>query len=113
MPTTRFPFSNGCCRYRVALRLLRRCCGSIRCGIKSGAILAFRNWPQKRNREREEILAELTALLRDSHTAFAPLPHGYRATGKHLNKGGLATQRVANGSRPVMERSSRCPRHVR
>src|SRR5207249_6628228 len=56
MPTTRFPFSNGCSRYRVALRLLRRCCGSIRCGIKSATILAFRNWPKKRNCESKEIL---------------------------------------------------------
>ena len=28
-------------------RLLRRCCDSIRCGIKSARILAFRNWPRK------------------------------------------------------------------
>src|SRR6266567_4164541 len=56
MPITRFPFSSGCCGYRVALRLLRRCCDSIPCGIKSGTILAFRNWPRKRNCESKEIL---------------------------------------------------------
>src|SRR5437868_15550460 len=56
MPITRFPFSSGCCRSRMALRLLRRCCGSIRCGIKSATILAFRNWPQERNHESEELL---------------------------------------------------------
>ena len=36
-------------------RLLRRCCGSIRCGIKSATIRAFRNWPQKRSRESKEL----------------------------------------------------------
>src|SRR5438876_127010 len=57
MPITRFPFSSGCCRYRMALPpLLRRCCDSIRSGTKSATILAFRNWPRKRNRESKEIL---------------------------------------------------------
>ena len=37
------------------LQLLRRCCDSIRSGIKSATILAFRNWPQKRNRESKEL----------------------------------------------------------
>src|SRR5712691_5159839 len=59
MPITRFPFSNGCCRYRMALRLLQRCCDSIRCGIKSATILVFRNWPQKRNRELGKLSSEL------------------------------------------------------
>ena len=31
------------------------CCDSIRCGIKSATIRAFRNWPQKRNRESKEL----------------------------------------------------------
>jgi hypothetical protein len=44
---------------RMALRLLRRSSGSIRCGIKSATIRAFRNWPQKRNRELEGIFAAL------------------------------------------------------
>src|SRR5437870_2693504 len=57
MPITRFPFSSGCCRYRMALPpLLRRCCDSIRSGTKSATILGFRNWPRKRNRESKEIL---------------------------------------------------------
>src|SRR5437762_1879249 len=56
MPITRFPFSSGCCRYRMPWPLLRRCCDSIRCGIKSATILAFRNWPKKRNCESKEIL---------------------------------------------------------
>src|SRR5438094_3508218 len=57
MPITRFPFSSGCCRYRMALPpLLRRCCDSIRSGTKSATILAFRNWPKKRNCESKEIL---------------------------------------------------------
>ena len=38
------------------MRLLRRFCGSIRHGMKSATILAFRNWPQKRNRESEKLL---------------------------------------------------------
>src|SRR6266576_3262868 len=41
MPITPFPFSSGCCGYRTPLRLLRRCCDSIRSGIKSGTILVF------------------------------------------------------------------------
>src|SRR6266581_4136367 len=41
MPITPFPFSSGCCGYRMLLRLLRRCCDSIRFGIKSGTILVF------------------------------------------------------------------------
>src|SRR4029450_10358746 len=42
---TRFPFSSAYYRYHTAVRcfLLLRPCDSIRCGIKSGAILAFRN----------------------------------------------------------------------
>src|SRR5713101_1315935 len=59
MPITQLPFSNGCCRYRVPLRSLRRCCCSIRSGIKSATILAFRNWRRKRNRERENNFSEL------------------------------------------------------
>src|SRR5205823_14059140 len=51
MPTTQFPFSNGCPRYRVALRLLLRCYDSIRCGIQSATILVFKNWLRKRNSE--------------------------------------------------------------
>ena len=43
MPITRFPFSSGCCRYRMAVRLLRRCSGSIRCSIRFGTIRASRN----------------------------------------------------------------------
>src|SRR6266567_3501001 len=39
-----FPFSSGCCGYRMPLRLLRRCCDSIRSGIKSGKILVFRSF---------------------------------------------------------------------
>src|SRR5437899_13016710 len=56
MPITPFPSSSGCCGYHIALRLLRRCCDSIRSGIKSGTILVFRNWPQKRSHESEELL---------------------------------------------------------
>src|SRR5438874_5715253 len=57
MPITRFPYSSGCCRYRMALPpLLRRCCDSIRSGTKSATILVFRNWSRKRNRESKEIL---------------------------------------------------------
>src|SRR5438067_7904627 len=41
MPITPFPFSSGCCGYRMALRLLRRCCDSIRSGIKSATIRVF------------------------------------------------------------------------
>jgi len=59
MPVTRFPFSSGYCRYRMPVRSRRHCCDSIRCGIQSGTILVFKNWPRKRNREREEIVAEL------------------------------------------------------
>src|SRR5436190_21463377 len=61
MLITRFPFSSGYYRYRMPVRcfLLLRRCDSIRSGIKSATILAFRNWPQKRNPEREELLAEL------------------------------------------------------
>src|SRR5437870_2701625 len=60
MPITRFPFSSGCCRYRMAVfRLLRRCCDSIRRGIKSATILAFKSWRRKRNREREGIVGQL------------------------------------------------------
>src|SRR6266566_9860908 len=44
MPITPFPFSSGCCRYRMPLRLLRHCCDSIRSGIKSGTILVFRSF---------------------------------------------------------------------
>src|SRR5438874_8710002 len=57
MPITRFPFSNGCCRYRVAIRSLLRSSGSIRSGIKSGTILVSRNLPWKRSREREQTLS--------------------------------------------------------
>src|SRR5437016_191061 len=41
MPIMPFPFSSGCCGYRMPLRLLRHCCDSIRSGIKSGTILVF------------------------------------------------------------------------
>ncbi len=58
MPITQFPFLSGCCRYPMRVRLLQHRCGSIRCGIKFATTLAFRNWPQKRNREAEEISAE-------------------------------------------------------
>src|SRR6266478_5380838 len=44
MPIMPFPFSSGCCGYRMSLRLLRRCCDSIRSGIKSGTILVFRSF---------------------------------------------------------------------
>src|SRR6266853_2568868 len=44
MPIMPFPFSSGCCGYRMALRLLRRCCDSIRSGIKSGTIPVFRSF---------------------------------------------------------------------
>src|SRR6266700_474219 len=60
MPITRFPFSSACCRYRMAVRcfLLLRCYDSIRSGIKSATILAFRNWPRKRNRDVGKIFAD-------------------------------------------------------
>src|SRR5882724_7619133 len=58
MPITRFPFSSGCCRYPTLP--LRRCCDSIRSGTKFATIPAFRNWPQKRNRDVGKIFAELT-----------------------------------------------------
>jgi TolB-like protein/Flp pilus assembly protein TadD len=41
MPILRFPFSSGCCRRRI--RLLRHCCDSIRCGIRSATIRVFKN----------------------------------------------------------------------
>src|SRR6478672_2526861 len=56
MPIKRFLFSSGCCRYHMLARSLRRCCDSIRYGIKSATIRAFRNWPQKGNHESEELL---------------------------------------------------------
>src|SRR4029077_10359749 len=62
MPITRFPFSSGCFRYRMAVGLLRRCCDSIQCGIKSATIRAFRNWSRKRNREPEKISPNEKAL---------------------------------------------------
>ena len=37
------PILDGLLRVPYAMRLLRRCCDSIRSGIKSGTILAFRN----------------------------------------------------------------------
>src|SRR5437868_2519679 len=63
MPITRFPFSSGCYRYHTAMRgfLLLRRCDSIRPGIKSETILVFRNWPQKRSHESEELLRRAEA----------------------------------------------------
>src|SRR5438094_4277116 len=68
MPITRFPFSSGCCRYPMGVdvylvreRLLRHCCESIRYGIRSATILAFRNWPRKPNHDVGKILPELRA----------------------------------------------------
>src|SRR5260370_39149609 len=61
MLITRFAFSTGCCRYRMAVRcsLLLQRCDSIRPGTKLETIPAFRNWPQKRNRDVGKIFAEL------------------------------------------------------
>src|SRR5207253_3596309 len=55
IPITRFQFSSGCCRYLLALRLLRRCCESIRSGIRSVTILVFKDWRQKRSCEFKKI----------------------------------------------------------
>src|SRR5438132_6540664 len=74
MPITRFPFSSGCYRYHTAVRcfLLLRRCDSIRSGIKSATILAFRNWPQKRNRELGKLSSEL-AVCRVKHERGASI----------------------------------------
>src|SRR5438132_9281548 len=85
MPITLFPFSSGYCRYRMLLRLLRRSCGSIRSGIKSGTILVFRNWPQKRSHESEE-------LLRRAEAAQC-LQGGDRAENDVLNRNRLVESR--------------------
>ena len=50
---TRFPLSNGCYGYPLARRLLLHDSGSIRSRAKSATIIVFRNWPEKRNLERE------------------------------------------------------------
>src|SRR5437870_5763476 len=74
MLITRFPFSSGCYRYHTAVRcfLLLRRCDSIRSGIKSATILAFRNWPQKRNRELGKLPSEL-AVCRVKHERGASI----------------------------------------
>src|SRR6266516_964894 len=62
MPIMRFLFLNGCWRYRS--RLLRHCCDSIQSGIKSATILAFRNWPRKRNRELGKVFCRTRSMWR-------------------------------------------------
>ncbi len=60
------------------------------------------------------ISALWVSLLRDSHTAFAPLPHCFPAFEEALSKGVYwLSERLADGSRSVMDGSCRCPRHVR
>src|SRR6266550_975934 len=75
MLITRFPFSSGYYRYHTAVRcfLLLRRCDSIRSGIKSATILAFRNWPQKRNREDKRISSR-NSVTNASATAVFRLP---------------------------------------
>src|SRR5213079_245298 len=65
MPITRFRFLNGCCRYRMGMRLLRHCCDSIRCSIRCETIRASRNSSPRAH-------AEVTSEERRACPACAP-----------------------------------------
>jgi hypothetical protein len=88
MPITRFPFLNGCCRYRMALRLLRHCCDSIQCSIHSEMIRASNNWSRRscRRMRRTDLPRVRDAEINSMLFGFKPLSRAAARSGGAMGR---------------------------